>query len=67
MAQGRLTLLVPLFDIWQLVVTSVKQTFTSKQLVDTTMVLALTQCMALQRVKVLLLVQISLRLLPIKL
>jgi hypothetical protein len=41
---GRLTPLVPLFDIWQLVVTSAKPTYTSKQLVDTTMVLVLTRC-----------------------
>jgi hypothetical protein len=40
----RLTLLVLLFAIWQLVVTSAKPTFTSKQLVDITMVLVLTRC-----------------------
>jgi hypothetical protein len=51
LALDRLTLLVLLFDIWQLVVTSAKPTFTSKQLVDTTMVLALTQCTVLQQVK----------------
>jgi hypothetical protein len=52
LALDRLTLLVLLFAIWQLVVTSAKPTFTSKQLVDTTMVLVLTQCTALQQVKV---------------
>jgi hypothetical protein len=40
----RLTPLVLQFAIWQLVVTSAKPTFTLKQLVDTTMVLVLTQC-----------------------
>jgi hypothetical protein len=49
----RLTLLVLLFAIWQLVVTSAKPTFTLKQLVDTTMVLVLTQCTVLQQVKAL--------------
>jgi hypothetical protein len=48
----RLTLLVLLFDIWQLVVTSAKPTFTSKQLVDTTTVLVLTRCTVLHQVKV---------------
>jgi hypothetical protein len=47
----RLTLLVLLFAIWQLVVTSAKPTSTSKQLVDTTTVLVLTQCTALLQVK----------------
>jgi hypothetical protein len=50
-AQDRLTLLVLLFDIWQLVVTSAKPTFTLKQLADTTMVLVLTQCTVLHQVK----------------
>jgi len=50
-AQVRLTLLVLLFDIWQLVVTSAKPTFTLKQLVDITMVLVLTQCTVLHLVK----------------
>jgi hypothetical protein len=48
----RLTLLVLLFAIWQLVATSVKPTFTLKQLVDTTMVLVLTQCTVSQQAKV---------------
>jgi hypothetical protein len=48
----RLTPLVLLFAIWQLVVTSAKPTFTLKQLVDTTMVLVLTQCTVLQQAKV---------------
>jgi len=47
----RLTPLVLPFAIWQLVVTSAKPTFTSKQLVDTTTVLVLTQCTALHQVK----------------
>jgi hypothetical protein len=51
-AQGRLTLLVLLFDIWQLVVTSAKPTFILKQLVDTTMVLVLTQCTVSHQAKV---------------
>jgi hypothetical protein len=50
-AQDRLTLLVLLFAIWQSVVTSAKPTSTLKQLVDTTMVLALTQCTVSQQVK----------------
>jgi hypothetical protein len=47
----RLTPLVLLFAIWQLVVTLEKPTFTLKQLVDTTMVLAHTQCMVSQQAK----------------
>jgi hypothetical protein len=60
-AQGRLTLLVLLFVIWQLVVTSAKPTFTLKQLVDTMMVLVLTQCTVLHLVKEMWLVLLSLR------
>jgi hypothetical protein len=48
----RLTLLVLLFDIWQLVVTSAKPIFTLKQLVHITMALVLTQCTVLHQVKV---------------
>jgi hypothetical protein len=47
----RLTLLVLLFAIWQLVVTSAKPTFTLKQLADTTMVLVLIQCTVSHQVK----------------
>jgi hypothetical protein len=50
-ALDRLTPLVLLFAIWQLVVTSAKPTFTSKQLVDTTMVLVLIQCTVSHQVK----------------
>jgi hypothetical protein len=48
----RLTLLVLLFAIWQLVVTSAKPTFTLKQLVDTTTVLVLTHFTVLLQAKV---------------
>jgi len=48
----RLTPLVLLFAIWQSVVTSAKPTFTSKQLVDITMVLVLTRCTVLHQAKV---------------
>jgi hypothetical protein len=48
----RLTLLVLLSAIWRLVVTSAKPTFILKQLVDTTMVLVLTQCTVSQQAKV---------------
>jgi hypothetical protein len=47
----RLTPLVLLFAIWQSVVISAKPTFTLKQLVDTMMVLALTQCTVSQQAK----------------
>jgi hypothetical protein len=49
----RLTPQVLLFAIWQLVVTSAKPTFTSKRLVDTTMVLVHTQCTVSQQAKAL--------------
>jgi hypothetical protein len=54
LALVRLTPLVLLFAIWQLVVISAKPTFILKQLVDTTTVLAHTQCTVLHQVKAML-------------